>query len=85
MERDREIRIFGIKHALRAEVKTLNALSAHAGRSELLAFGKRFKDRAERLLLVHGENGALQALLSGLETEGCRNVSILHGAAPVEA
>jgi metallo-beta-lactamase family protein len=85
VERDREIRIFGIKHALRAEVKTLNALSAHAGRSELLAFGKRFKDRAERLLLVHGENGALQALLSGLETEGCRNVSILHGAAPVEA
>jgi len=84
VEREKEIKIFGIKHPLRAEVKTLNALSAHAGRSELIAFGKRFKDRAERLLLAHGEDEALQALLSGLQAEGCRNVSIQKEATPVD-
>ena len=39
VERDREIKIFGVKHQLRAEVKTLNSLSAHAGRSDLIEFG----------------------------------------------
>ncbi|HOZ49248.1 MAG TPA: MBL fold metallo-hydrolase [Candidatus Hydrogenedentes bacterium] len=84
VERSKEVRIFGIKHALNAEVKTLNALSAHAGRSELLAFGKRFKSRAERVLLVHGETTAISALKSGLEAEGCANVSVQHAGIPFE-
>ncbi|MDQ1255752.1 MAG: metallo-beta-lactamase family protein, partial [Candidatus Hydrogenedentes bacterium] len=84
VERDMEIRIFGIKHPLNAEVKTFNSLSAHAGRSELIAFGKRFKDRAEKILLVHGEDKALQALMAGLQAEGCNNVAIQDEAAPVE-
>ena len=84
VERHEEIRIFGMKHPLRAEVKTLNALSAHAGRSALLAFGKRFKDRAERVLLVHGEDNALDALLTGLQNEGCANVTVQQEATPVD-
>jgi metallo-beta-lactamase family protein len=84
VERQKEIKIFGIKHPLRAQVKTLNSLSAHAGRTELIAFGKRFKDRAQRILLVHGEQTALEALQQGLEAEGCGNVSIQQEAEPVE-
>ena len=84
VERQPEIKIFGIKHRLRAEVKTMNALSAHAGRSELIAFGRRFKGRAKRVLLVHGENGALEALEAGLEAEGCTNVAVQEEGVAVE-
>ena len=76
VERQREIRIFGVNHPLNAEVKIFNSLSAHAGRSELIEFGKRFKNRAERLLLAHGEPEALTALETALEAEGCTNISI---------
>ena len=82
VEREKEIRVFGIKHPLRAEVRILNSLSAHAGRSELIAFGKRFKGRAGHVLLVHGEDPALEALRKGLEAEGCTNVSIQQEAVP---
>jgi metallo-beta-lactamase family protein len=84
VERQPEIKIFGVKHPLLAEVKVLNALSAHAGQTELLAFGERFKDRAEKILLVHGEDTALQALQSGLEERGCTNVMIQKTSETVE-
>jgi metallo-beta-lactamase family protein len=76
VERRREIRIFGVQHELNAEVQVLNSLSAHAGRSELLEFGARFKDCAEKIMLVHGENGALDALKMGLQDLGCSNVHV---------
>jgi len=85
VERQPTIKIFGLKHPLNAHVKTLNSLSAHAGRTDLLEFGKRFKDRAEKVLLVHGEDEALEALRSGLEDGGCTNVSIQREGVPVEA
>ncbi|HEO72518.1 MAG TPA: MBL fold metallo-hydrolase, partial [Candidatus Hydrogenedentes bacterium] len=84
VERQKEIKIFGIKHLLKAEVKTLNALSAHAGHSELVAFGRRFENRAQRILLVHGENGALESLQGALEAEGVQHVSIQEEGSPVE-
>ena len=83
VERDMEVKIFGMKVPLHAEVKVLNALSAHAGRSELLDFGRRFKDRAEKIMLVHGEEEGLNALKEGLEAEGCKNVIIMAPGEPV--
>jgi len=59
-------------------------LSAHAGRTELIAFGARFKDRAENVLLVHGEPPALQSLEEGLKNEGCRNIRIQEEGHPIE-
>ncbi len=78
VERQPRIKIFGIEHALNAEVKIMNGFSAHAGRSELIAFGQRFKDCAQHVLLVHGEDKALNALQSGLEATGMKQVSIQH-------
>jgi metallo-beta-lactamase family protein len=84
VEREKEVKIFGIKIPLNAEVKVLNSLSAHAGRSELIAFGKRFRECAKKVLLVHGENGALASLKSGLEEAGCNNIAIQQEGIPVE-
>lgn len=58
VERQKELKIFGVKYPLNAQVKIMDEFSAHAGRSELIAFAERFQDRAERIMLVHGENSA---------------------------
>jgi metallo-beta-lactamase family protein len=84
VDREPEIKIFGVKHPLLAEVKVLNSLSAHAGRSELLEFGSRFKDRAEKILLVHGEDEGMTALKSGLEERGCKQVLIPNRGVTIE-
>ncbi|HOJ33648.1 MAG TPA: MBL fold metallo-hydrolase [Candidatus Hydrogenedentes bacterium] len=84
VEREREIKIFGVKHPLRAEVKVLNALSAHAGRTELIEYGMKFKDKAEKVLLVHGEDDARNALYKALVDSGCQNVQLQLEATPLE-
>lgn len=84
VERQMRIRIFGVEHDLRAQVKIMNEFSAHAGRSELIAFGKRFKDSAERILLIHGEPKALDSLKVGLEEQGVSNLAIQQEGVPVE-
>ncbi len=84
VERQKQIKIFGVQHELLAKVKTLNSLSAHAGKTELIEFGRRFKDCAKKILLVHGENGSLNALKQGLEAEGCNNVQIQKEGEAVE-
>jgi len=84
VERQPRIPIFGVQRDLRAQVKIMNEFSAHAGRTELIAFGKRFKDCAERLLLVHGEPASLEALKAALENEGVKNLEIAKEAVTIE-
>jgi metallo-beta-lactamase family protein len=49
------LRILGRDVERRAQVVKMNALSAHAGRGELMKFYGGFKDRVRNLFLVHGE------------------------------
>jgi len=84
VEKQREVRILGVKRELRARVRTLDEFSAHAGRSELLDFGAHFANNTERLFLVHGEDEALKALKSGLEARGVRNITVQEHGVPVE-
>jgi len=84
VERRRTIRIFGVERELNCQVRVMNEFSAHAGRTELIEFGARFRNRAERILLVHGEPAPLAALKSGLEAEGVKHVQIQKRGVPVE-
>ncbi|MCA9424436.1 MAG: MBL fold metallo-hydrolase [Candidatus Omnitrophica bacterium] len=84
VEREPEVKIFGIKHQLLAEVKVLNSLSAHAGRSDLLDFAEKLKDRAEKFILVHGEDESLNALKEEMDKMGCKEVIIQERGRPVE-
>lgn len=83
IERRPEIKIFGVKRQLRAEVVVMNSFSAHAGRSELVEFGERFKGDGRRVLLVHGEEKALKSLRSGLQDSGVSQVTIMEERVPV--
>ena len=84
VEHQRRIRVFGVERDLNAQVKVMNEFSAHAGRTELIAFAKRFKGRAEKILIVHGELPAMQSLKGALETEGMHGIHIMRYAETVE-
>lgn len=61
-EKDRQIKIFDRMYNLRARVEVINAFSAHAGQTELLAHIQSVKG-LQKLFLVHGEPEA-QAVLT---------------------
>jgi metallo-beta-lactamase family protein len=65
------VKVFGIERDVRASVHYLGGLSAHAGRSDLVAFA-RATARAgdlEQVVLVHGEPAARAALASRIDED----------------
>jgi metallo-beta-lactamase family protein len=73
-----EVRIFGMSHARRAEVVVLNGLSAHADQKDLLDFAETVRDRGplRRVVLVHGDPPAQEALARALHQRGFPTVDI---------
>jgi metallo-beta-lactamase family protein len=57
-----EIKLFGSYHKVKAEVKEMLTLSAHADQQELLNWMKSIPGRPERVFIVHGEPEASNAL-----------------------
>jgi len=76
VERQERIKIFGDEYHLRAEVATINALSAHADQGELLAWVDPGRGRIGKVFLVHGEEKNAQTLAGILAERGPHNVVI---------
>ena len=77
VERAPEVKIFGMKYQLEAEVVTLNGFSGHADQPGLLSWAQGFKERPERTFVVHGDPEAAQALAERLRQDlGYRQVMI---------
>lgn len=76
LERRQRVRIFGVERDLRAEVVSLEGLSAHADQSELLAFAEtvRAQGKVRTIALVHGEATAQDALAIKLRQRGFLDV-----------
>lgn len=73
VERRPTLKVFGEEVPLRARVEIVNGYSAHAGRSELLAWVEEVRRQSpglERVFLVHGEDGPRGALEDLLSTRG---------------
>lgn len=73
VEKRPTLRIFGADVALKAQVEILNGYSAHADRNELTAWLDAVKSTSPRLgkvLLVHGEAPAQEALIASLGARG---------------
>src|SRR5579862_8577995 len=62
------LRLFGQEVPVRAEIVTLDQLSAHAGRNELLRWLSGFSAAPRQTFMVHGEPNALDALRAGIVT-----------------
>ena len=65
-----QVRIFGEEYNLRADVVTINGLSAHAGQDYLLKYASAVKGRARKIFLVHGEQDAASAFQALLKQNG---------------
>ena len=77
LERQRDIKVFGVMRRLAAEVTVLNGFSAHADQKDLLGFAEAVRDQGKlhRVVLVHGEPPAQAALLGKLTEAGFPTVS----------
>ncbi|MFH1858211.1 MAG: MBL fold metallo-hydrolase [Candidatus Omnitrophota bacterium] len=70
VEREKEVRIFGEPHPLRAEVSIINAFSGHADQGELLDFVVQCGSRLKQIFIVHGEKTQSEALQDILRQRG---------------
>ena len=64
-----EVKIFGEPMRVRAEVKSLQALSAHAGQRELLDWIKPLAGTLKKVFLVHGELEGASTLQGAIQKE----------------
>lgn len=69
VERQPRVKIFGEDYDLKAQVATMNSLSAHADHSELLAWADHLSPRPRQTFLVHGEPESAFALAASLKSE----------------
>ncbi|MCC5876130.1 MAG: MBL fold metallo-hydrolase [Candidatus Sumerlaeia bacterium] len=72
VEKQKEVRIFGETHELKAEVKVLNGFSGHADKEELREYAFRVEERSggrlRKIYLVHGEEEARKDLAEWINT-----------------
>ena len=73
-----ELKIHGRYYEVRAAVKEIGELSAHADQSELLTWLKTFEVTPKRIYLVHGEPIAQDALRLKIKDELGRTAKILR-------
>ncbi|RCW92008.1 MBL fold metallo-hydrolase RNA specificity domain-containing protein [Winogradskyella arenosi] len=76
LEGAHEIRFFGKYYPVKATIKSIDSLSAHADQDDLLQWVKGIKNIPEEVFLIHGEPTALDALRVKLKAEYNWNVSI---------
>ena len=69
VEGDEQVRLFNEDVAVKARIFTIGGLSAHAGRSALLAWLRGFRKAPRRTWVVHGEPLAAQALRDAIRAE----------------
>jgi len=80
----RELRIHGQDVAVRAKVVTLDGLSAHADREEILRWASGFMRPPRRAYVVHGEPQAASALAQTLSFRLHWNVRVADDAETVD-
>ena len=73
-ERETKIRIFGEQFTRKADVETINGLSAHAGCNLLAEYASAVKDQVQKVFLVHGEDRGALPLKKELEMRGFKEV-----------
>lgn len=73
-EKEKQVRIFGQLFDVRAEIRKITGLSAHAGQDLLLKYALAVKDRVKKVYLVHGEPEAASVFQEKLKSNGMHQV-----------
>ncbi|MCB0617959.1 MAG: MBL fold metallo-hydrolase, partial [Saprospiraceae bacterium] len=64
-----EVKFFGQYHRIKAEIRKITSLSAHADRSEIMAWLKKFEKAPRQVFINHGEPHASDALRVKIQHE----------------
>jgi metallo-beta-lactamase family protein len=82
---DTQVKIFGEVYERRAQVATIDGLSAHAGQDLLVEYASSIKAGLRKVYLVHGEEGPAGVLMEKLREAGLKDVAYpaLHSMAEV--
>ena len=84
VERHPRVKIFGDMYPVRAEIATLNGLSAHADHEDLISYVKAVARPDTRILLVHGEANGIKAVKDDLAATGFRDVTVAETGMTVD-
>lgn len=64
-----DIKIHGVDVPVKAEIRVMHNMSAHADYQELLAWLKNFKSAPKKVFITHGEAASAEALKTKIATE----------------
>ena len=78
------IKIFGDRYELRAEVHSVQALSAHADRKELLDYFRQMGPKVQKAFVVHGDIDQAEPLAEALRGLGAGEVLIPEPGQEIE-
>jgi metallo-beta-lactamase family protein len=76
LEGTHEIRFFGKYYPVKATIKSIQSLSAHADQNDLLDWMSNIKNSPEKVFLIHGEPTALDAFRLKIKDTYNWNVTI---------
>lgn len=65
----KKVKLFSEEIMVRARVETIDGFSAHADRSELIAWVSKFRKKPKQVILVHGEEDVLTEFSATMEKE----------------
>lgn len=71
-----EIKLFGERKKIRAEILTMDSFSGHGDKNEMLSFIINQKDSAKRTFIVHGDYEVQEDFKNLLEKQGFKNIYI---------
>lgn len=77
----KRVRLFGEEIPVRAKIKVLDGLSAHADKNALLDWARHFREPPRKAFVVHGEEQSAQEFASSLHSElGWKAIAPLAGS-----
>ena len=76
VEKEPSVKILGEEYSLKAEVRKLNGMSAHADYGELLDWTDKFEKKPRQTFVVHGDEEASLAFAEKLREKGFGDVAV---------
>ncbi len=64
---EKKIRIYGVPHIVKAQIKKLSMLSAHADYNDILQWLSGFEQKPKKIFLTHGEPASAESLKEKIE------------------
>ena len=84
LEGARSVRLFGREHDVRASVRQIQGLSAHAGRDDLLGWLGGLETSPRRIIVSHGSESAALALAERVRSDFGYEVEVPRYREPLE-